>query len=75
MNLQDRLEKIRMESFNRKQDAKEAAKKAAKEVKTFAEKAAELTQGYVPEQITPAVKKVDNSFWATYDENDESGQL
>jgi len=71
MNLQDRLEKVRMETLNEQQDAKAEAKK----VKTFAEKSAELTQGYVPEQITPAAKKTDTSFWATYDENDESGQL
>jgi hypothetical protein len=43
--------------------------------KTMAEKMAMLSSGYVPEQITPAAKKTDTSFWATYDENDESGQL
>ena len=75
MNLQDRLELVRMESLNEKQDAKEAAKEVKKSVKTFEEKSAELMQGYVPEQITPKTKKVDNSFWATFDENDESGQL
>lgn len=70
-SLQDMMNRVKMNAYNKKQDAKEAAKKESAAVSVAVADAVVVEASQAAEVV--ATKTNNKTFWQSFDENSESG--